>query len=87
MRDTGGHIQEILHYKLICLKHLTDIVSYHPPEVKVFASGEGLSNQETWLQKLFASEPAKIQFWRLQSQGGKRPATITPGCGKKGWRG
>jgi hypothetical protein len=50
MRDTGGHIQEILHYKLICLNHLIDVVSYHPPEVKVFASGEGLSNRETWLQ-------------------------------------
>ncbi|MGA9587938.1 MAG: hypothetical protein WBQ95_21590, partial [Terracidiphilus sp.] len=29
MRDTGGHIQEILHYKLICLNHLIDVVSYH----------------------------------------------------------
>jgi hypothetical protein len=50
MRDTGGHIQEVLHYKLICLNHLIDVVSYYPPEVKVLASGEGLSEQETWLQ-------------------------------------
>ncbi len=39
MRDTGGHIQEVLHYKLICLDHLIDVVSYHPPEVKVLSDG------------------------------------------------
>jgi hypothetical protein len=50
MRDTGGHIQEVLHYKLICLNHLIDVVSYYPPEVKVLAGGEGLPNRETWLQ-------------------------------------
>jgi hypothetical protein len=50
MRDTGGHIQEILHYKLICLNHLVDVVSYYPPEVQTLAGGEGHSNQETWLQ-------------------------------------
>ena len=49
MRDTGGHIREVLHYKLICLNHLIDVVSYYPPEVKVLAVVE-LSNQETWLQ-------------------------------------
>jgi len=50
MRDTGGHIQEILHYKLICLNHLIDVVSYHPPEVEVLECGGGLHSQETWLQ-------------------------------------
>jgi hypothetical protein len=50
MRDTGGHIQEVLHYKLICLNHLIDVVSYDPPEVKVLAGGEGSSSQENWLQ-------------------------------------
>ena len=40
MRNTGGHIQEILHYKLICLDHLIDVVSYHPPEVEVITQGE-----------------------------------------------
>jgi hypothetical protein len=45
MRDTGGHIQEILHYKLICLNHLIDIVSYYPPDVEVLAHGEGRAGQ------------------------------------------
>jgi len=49
MRDTGGHIQEILHYKIICLNHLIDVVSYHPPDVEVLASGEGFA-KEGWLQ-------------------------------------
>ena len=37
IRDTGGHIQDILHYKLICLNHLIDVVSYYPPEVEVLS--------------------------------------------------
>jgi len=37
-RDTGGHTQEVLHYKLICLDHLIDVVSYEPPEVQVITS-------------------------------------------------
>jgi hypothetical protein len=40
MRDTGGHIREMLHYKLICLDHLIDVVSYDPPEVEVLTPGE-----------------------------------------------
>jgi hypothetical protein len=40
MRDTGGHIRETLHYKLICLDHLIDVVSYDPPEVEVLTTGE-----------------------------------------------
>lgn len=27
MRDTGGHTQEIVHFKLICLNHLIDVAS------------------------------------------------------------
>jgi hypothetical protein len=33
MRDTGGHTQEVLHYKLICLNHFIDVISSYPPEV------------------------------------------------------
>jgi hypothetical protein len=33
-RDTGGHNEEILHYKLICLNHLIDVAAYGAPEVK-----------------------------------------------------
>jgi hypothetical protein len=50
MRDTGGHIQEVVHYKLICLNHLIDVVSYDPPKVAVLAHGEGASKRERWLQ-------------------------------------
>lgn len=50
MRDTGGHIQEILHYKLICLNHLIDVVSYHPPYVEIVAPGNGLAARDSWLQ-------------------------------------
>jgi len=49
MRDTGGHIQEILHYKIICLSHLIDVVSYYTPDVEVLASCEGFA-KEGWLQ-------------------------------------
>ena len=35
-RDTGGHIEPILHHKLICLDHLIDVASYSPPKVRLF---------------------------------------------------
>ena len=38
MRDTGGHIQEVVHVKLICLNHLIDVVSYDPPNVELIES-------------------------------------------------
>jgi hypothetical protein len=34
-RDTDGHIEPILHYKLICQNHLIDVASYSPPEVRL----------------------------------------------------
>lgn len=34
-RDTGGHVESIQHYKLICLNHLIDIAAYGPPEILV----------------------------------------------------
>ena len=33
-RDTGGHTETILHYKLTCLNHLIDVAAYAPPEVR-----------------------------------------------------
>jgi hypothetical protein len=36
-RDTGGHIDPIQHYKLVCLNHLIDVAAYAPPEVRVVA--------------------------------------------------
>lgn len=33
-RDTGGHFEPILHYKVICQNHLIDVASYSPPEVR-----------------------------------------------------
>ena len=32
-RDTGGHTEQVLHYKLTCLNHLIDVAAYAPPEV------------------------------------------------------
>jgi hypothetical protein len=37
-RDTGGHIEKIMHYKLTCLNHLIDIAAYAPPEIKQVGS-------------------------------------------------
>lgn len=50
MRDTGGHIQEILHYKLICLNHLVDVVSYYRPDVQLLAGEKEFGRGETWVQ-------------------------------------
>ena len=33
-RDTGGHTEEIMHYKLTCLNHLIDVAAYSLPEIK-----------------------------------------------------
>jgi hypothetical protein len=35
VRDTGGHVEPIQHYKLICLNHLIDVASYAPPEIRL----------------------------------------------------
>jgi hypothetical protein len=50
MRDTGGHVQEVLHYKLICLNHLIDVVSYFPPKVEVLAGSGGFTERDGRLQ-------------------------------------
>jgi hypothetical protein len=34
-RNTGGHIEPVTHYKLICLNHLIDVASYGPPETRL----------------------------------------------------
>jgi hypothetical protein len=34
-RDTGGHTETILHFKLTCLNHLIDVAAYSPPEVRL----------------------------------------------------
>jgi hypothetical protein len=36
-RDTGGHTEAILHYKLTCLNHLIDVAAYTAPEVSQVA--------------------------------------------------
>jgi hypothetical protein len=40
-RDTGGHIEPILHYKVICQNHLIDVASYSPPEVRILSAESG----------------------------------------------
>lgn len=37
-RDTGGHIEPIQHYKVICLNHLIDVAAYAPPEIRVITA-------------------------------------------------
>jgi len=37
-RDTGGHLEPVQHYKLICLNHLVDIGSYAPPAIRMTGS-------------------------------------------------
>jgi hypothetical protein len=34
-RNTGGHLEPIQHYKLICLNHLIDVAAYAPPAIQV----------------------------------------------------
>jgi hypothetical protein len=36
-RDTGGHAEPLVHFKLICLNHLIDIASSFPPEIRLLA--------------------------------------------------
>jgi len=38
-RDTGGHLEPLLHYKVVCLNHLIDVASYSPPEIRQAGSG------------------------------------------------
>jgi len=33
-RDTGGHTEQLLHFKLVCLNHLIDVAAYGAPECK-----------------------------------------------------
>jgi hypothetical protein len=33
-RDTGGHVEPVLHFKLTCLNHLIDVAAYAAPQVK-----------------------------------------------------
>lgn len=44
-RDTGGHTEPILHYKLICQNHLIDVASYSPPEVRLLSTGGGTKSR------------------------------------------
>jgi len=37
-KDTGGHVEPIQHYKLICLNHLVDVASYTQPEIRLIDS-------------------------------------------------
>jgi hypothetical protein len=44
-RDTGGHLEPIQHYKLICLNHLIDVAAYAPPEIQVIGESAQLRIQ------------------------------------------
>jgi hypothetical protein len=34
-RDTGGHLEPIHHFKLICLDHLIDVAAYATPDIRL----------------------------------------------------
>lgn len=40
-RDTSGHSEPILHYKLICQNHLIDVACYSPPDMRLLGRFEG----------------------------------------------
>jgi hypothetical protein len=44
-RDTGGLLEPIQHYKLICLNHLIDVAGYAPPEITVIGDSARLRTQ------------------------------------------
>jgi len=37
-RDTGGHVEPIQHFKLVCLNHLIDVGSYTAPDIQLIDS-------------------------------------------------
>jgi len=41
-RDTGGHVEPLQHYKLVCLNHLIDIGSYAPPDIRMIGASSGV---------------------------------------------
>lgn len=45
-RDTGGHLEPILHYKLVCLNHLIDVAAYAPPEIRLITAAPQLSRTQ-----------------------------------------
>jgi hypothetical protein len=44
-RDTAGHIEPILHYKLVCLNHLIDVASYRPPEARLLSTSQSVGTK------------------------------------------
>ena len=37
-RDTGGHLDPLQHYKLVCLNHLIDVAAYAPPDIRLLST-------------------------------------------------
>ena len=42
-RDTGGHIEPIQHFKLVCLNHLIDVGCYAAPDIRLIDSASASS--------------------------------------------
>lgn len=47
-RNTGGHLEPIQHYKLICLNHLIDVAAYAPPEIQVLGESANPMTDESF---------------------------------------
>ncbi|MFZ0299046.1 MAG: hypothetical protein WAM13_11920 [Candidatus Sulfotelmatobacter sp.] len=41
-RDTGGHFEDLQHYKVMCLNHFIDVVSTKLPTVEIIEGGPEL---------------------------------------------
>jgi hypothetical protein len=44
-RDTGGHIEPLQHYKVVCLNHLIDVAAYAAPDVRPLARNSNVSSR------------------------------------------
>ena len=44
-RDTGGHAEPVLHFKLTCLNHLIDVAAYAVPQFKQIAPNANTPNR------------------------------------------
>jgi len=41
LRNTGGHLKAVQHWKLICLNHLIDVAAYGAPEITLVNIRDG----------------------------------------------
>ncbi len=45
LRDTGGHLGAVQHWKIICLNHLIDVAAYDAPQITALGRRDGRVSQ------------------------------------------